>query len=154
VSLSEKETVAEGMHYPVEWRRRLHGVSARKGTAMSNPFEDIGHGIQTGVEDVGKAVVTGVDVVIVQPIEFVVKAEKVIATAVKDQPIVKDAIMELVKQANTVIDDFKTDVSDGLINLRADEKTLNDAEAFFNWFKSTFIPNMEQVYGDLSADQK
>lgn len=121
---------------------------------MSNPFEDIGHGIQTGVEDVGKAVVTGVDVVIVQPIEFVVKAEKVIATAVKDQPIVKDAIMELVKQANTVIDDFKTDVSDGLINLRADEKTLNDAEAFFNWFKSTFIPNMEQVYGDLSADQK
>ena len=121
---------------------------------MDNPLDAIGHGIKVGVVDAGKGIAKGVDVAIVQPIEFAVKAEKVIATAIKDQPIVKDAIMELVKQANTVIDDFKTDVSDGLINLRADEKTLNDAEAFFNWFKSTFIPNMEQVYGDLSADQK
>ena len=119
---------------------------------MGNPFEAIGHGIKTGVEDVGKVVVKGVDVAIVQPIEFAVKAEKVIATAVKDQPIVKAAITELVKQATTVVNDFKTDVSDGFINLRADEKTLKDAEAFFNWFKSTFIPQMEQVYGDISAD--
>jgi hypothetical protein len=36
--------------------------------------------------------------------------------------------------------------------LRADEKTLNDAEAFFNWFKSTFIPTVEKVYGDVVAD--
>lgn len=119
---------------------------------MGNPFEAIGHGIKTGAVDVGKAVVKGVDVAIVQPIEFVVKAEKVIAIAVKDQPIVRDAVTELVKQATTVINDFKTDVSDGLIDLRADEQTLKDAEAFFNWFKSTFIPQMEQVYGDISAD--
>jgi hypothetical protein len=43
-------------------------------------------------------------------------------------------------------------VADGLINLRADEQTLKDAELFFNWFKSGFIPRMEEVYGDLSAD--
>ena len=119
---------------------------------MGNPFEAIGHGIKTGAEDVGKAVVKGVDVAIVQPIEFVVKAEKVISTAIKDQPIVHDAVMAMVKQATAVVDDFKADVSDGFINLSADEKTLKDAEAFFNWFKSTFIPQIEQVYGDVAAE--
>jgi hypothetical protein len=119
---------------------------------MGNPLETLGHDIKVGAVDVGKDVAKGVDVAIIQPIEFVVKAEKVISTAVKDQPIVRDAVVALVKQATTVIDDFKTDVSDGLIDLRADEQTLKDAEAFFNWFKSSFIPTMEQVYGDLSTD--
>jgi hypothetical protein len=119
---------------------------------MGNPFEAIGHGIKVGVEDAGKAVVKGVDVAIVKPIEFTVKAEKVISTAIKDQPIVRDAVVALVKQATTVIDDFKTDVGDDFINLKADEQTLKDAEAFFNWFKSTFIPQMEQVYGDIASD--
>jgi hypothetical protein len=121
-------------------------------TTMGNPLETLGHDIKVGAVDIGKDVAKGVDVAIVQPIEFVVKAEKVISTAVKDQPIVRDAVMALVKQATTVIDDFKTDVSDGLINLSADEQTLKDAEAFFNWFKSTFIPTIEKVYGDVSAD--
>lgn len=119
---------------------------------MGNPLDAIGHGIKEGAEDVGKAVVKGVDVAIVQPIEFAVKAEKVISTAIKDQPIVRDAVVALVKQANTVIDDFNTDVSDTFIDLRADEQTLKDANAFFNWFKSSFIPTMEQVYGDISSD--
>lgn len=118
---------------------------------MGNPLEAIGHGIETGAKDVGKVVIKGVDVAIVQPIEFAVKAERVISTAIKDQPIVREAVVALVKQATTVIDDFKTDVSDGLINLRADEQTLKDAEAFFNWFKSAFVPQIEQVYGDVSA---
>ena len=62
-------------------------------------------------------------------------------------------MVALVQQATTVINDFKTNVSDGFINLRADEQTLKDAEAFFNWFKSSFIPTMEQVYGDIPADK-
>ena len=119
---------------------------------MGNPLEAIGHGIEAGAKDMGKAVVKGVDVGIVQPIEFAVHAEKVIATAVKDQPVVRDAVTALVKQATTVINDFKTDVGEGFIDLRADEQTLKDAEAFFNWFKSSFIPAIERVYGDIASD--
>ncbi len=119
---------------------------------MGNPLDAIGHGIKVGVEDVGKGVAKGIDVAIVQPIQSVVKAEKVIATALKDQPIVRDAVTALIKQANVVIDDFKTDIGDGFINLKADEQTLKDAEAFFNWFKSSFIPTMEKIYGDISAE--
>jgi hypothetical protein len=119
---------------------------------MDNPLEAIGHGIKVGVVDAGKGIAKGVDVAIVQPIEFAVKAEKVIATAIKDQPIVRDAVTSLVKQATTVINDFKTDVGGGFIDLKADEQTLKDAEAFFNWFKASFIPAIEQVYGDVSTD--
>jgi hypothetical protein len=123
-----------------------------KGNKMGNPLEAIGHGIKVGVADVGKGVAKGIDVAIVQPIQSAVKAEKVIATALKDQPIVRDAVVTLVSQATTVINDFKANVSDGFINLRADEQTLKDAEAFFNWFKSSFIPSMEKVYGDISEN--
>ncbi|HEY1983778.1 MAG TPA: hypothetical protein VGG85_00125 [Terracidiphilus sp.] len=119
---------------------------------MSNPFVDIGKGIVDVGKDVGKGVVTGVDVAIVHPIEEALKAEKVISTALKDQPIVRDAVVTLVNQASAVINDFKTNVNDGLFNLRQDEQTIKDAEAFFNWFKSTFIPRMEEVYGDIAAD--
>ncbi len=121
---------------------------------MGNPFADIGKDIANVGKDVGKGVVTGVDVVIVRPIEAAVKAEKVISTALKDQPIVRDAVVTLVNQATTVINDFKNNVNDGLFNLRDDEQTIKDAEAFFNWFKSTFIPKMEEVYGDIAADVK
>ena len=117
---------------------------------MGNPLETIGHDIKVGAVDVGKGVAKGVDVAIVQPIEFVVKAERVISAAIKDQPIVHDAVLSLVKQATTVIDDFKTDIGDAFIDLKADEQTLTDAQAFFNWFRSSFIPTLEQVYGDLS----
>jgi hypothetical protein len=138
---------------PIKWQPAW---SAERGsaerTAMGNPLDAIGHGIKVGVEDVGKGVAKGIDVAIVQPIQSVVKAEKVISTAIKDQPIVRDAVTALVKQANTVIADFKADIGDGFINLKADEQTLKDAEAFFNWFKSSFIPTMEQVYGDISAE--
>ena len=119
---------------------------------MDNPLGAIGHDIKVGVVDAGKGIAKGVDVAIVQPIEFAVKAEKVIATAIKDQPVVRDAVTALVKQATTVINDFKTDVGDAFIDLKADEQTLKDAEAFFNWFKTSFIPAIEQVYGDVSAD--
>jgi hypothetical protein len=119
---------------------------------MDNPLEAIGHGIKVGVVDAGKGIAKGVDVAIVQPIEFAVHAEKVIATAVKDQPIVRDAITALIKQATAVVNDFKTDIGDVFIDLKADEQTLKDAEAFFNWFKASFIPAIEKVYGDISAD--
>jgi hypothetical protein len=119
---------------------------------MGNVFEGIGHDIKASAEDVGKGVAKGIDVAVVRPIQFTVKAEKVIASAIKDQPVIRDAVASLVQQATTVIDDFKTNVAEGLIDLKADEQTLRDAEIFFNWFKSSFIPTVEQVYGNIAAD--
>jgi len=119
---------------------------------MGNVFDTIGHDIKVGAEDVGKGVEEVVEYAIVHPVEFVVKAEKVLTSAIKDQPEVKDAVLGLVKQATGVIGDVATDAADKGINLEADAKTLTDAEAFFTYFKSTFIPLVESLYAEVEAD--
>ncbi|MCU1247073.1 MAG: hypothetical protein JWQ49_102 [Edaphobacter sp.] len=111
---------------------------------MSNPLRTIGHGLKVAAEDVIKAVE--------YPVEFLVKAEKVIASAIHDQPEIKAAILSLVKQAQTVIADTVGAVAGKGLDLAADAKALADAEAFFEYFKSTFIPLVEKVYTEVAAD--
>ena len=111
---------------------------------MSNVFQEIGHGIKVAAVDTEHA--------IVKVVEFLPKAAAVIATAIKDQPEVKAALTNLVEQASTVIGDVGTDVASKGVNLVEDAKTLADAEAFFSWFKTSFIPIVEQVYSTLKAD--
>lgn len=119
---------------------------------MGNVFKTIGHDVKVGAEDVGKGVEKAVEYAIVHPIEFCVKAEAVIASAIKDSPEVKTAVLDLVKQANGVIGDVATDIADKGINLSANAKTLTDAEAFFTYFKSTFIPLVESLYAEIKAE--
>ena len=119
---------------------------------MSNEFTDIGHDIKVGAEDVGKGVETAVQFAIVHPIEFLAKSEVVFADVIKDSPTVKTAVLTLIKQATTVIGDTATDVADKGLNLNSDEQTLADAEAFFTYFKNSFIPLIETVYKAISAD--
>jgi hypothetical protein len=120
------------------WEENIRDLS------MSNVFDKIGHGIKVGAEDVAKGVV---DVV-----EWTPKAIAVLATAIKDRPEVKSAVLALVKQATAVIADVGVDVAGKGINLAADTKTLADAEAFFVYFRGTFIPLIEQVYTQVAAD--
>jgi hypothetical protein len=119
---------------------------------MGNVFETIGHDVKVGAEDVAKGVEKGVEYGIVHPIEFLIKAEKVLASAIKDQPEIKDAVLALVKQASGVIGDVSTDVAEKGLNLQDDAKTLADAEAFFTYFKDKFIPLVEMVYAEVKAD--
>jgi hypothetical protein len=51
-----------------------------------------------------------------------------------------------------VVGDVATDAAEKGINLTQDAKTLADAEAFFTWFKASFIPVVEQVYSALKTD--
>jgi hypothetical protein len=40
------------------------------------------------------------------------------------------------------------------IDLAADARALADAEAFFGYFKSIFVPLVEKVYSEVAADIK
>lgn len=113
---------------------------------MSNVFTVIGHGIEVAAKDVAHAVV---DV-----IEFLPKATAVLASAIKDQPEVKSAVIDLVKQAATVIADLGADAASKGFDLASDEKTLADAEVFFAYFQTTFIPLVEKLYSEVAADLK
>jgi hypothetical protein len=111
---------------------------------MSNPIEAIGHGLKVAAEDVAKAVE--------YPIEFLVKAEKVLASAIQNQPAIKTAVLNMIKQAETVIADTSTVVADKGFDLTVDAKALADAEAFFGYFKNTFVPLVEKVYSEVTVD--
>jgi hypothetical protein len=106
--------------------------------------------IEAGVVTVAKDIAYGVE----YPVEFLTKAEKIIASAIKDQPEIKTAVLNLVKQAQTVIADSVSVAAGKGIDLVADAKALADAETFFGYFKSTFIPLVEQVYAEVAADLK
>ncbi len=113
---------------------------------MSNILTDIGHGIKVGAMDVAKAVE--------YPVTFLRHAEKVIAYVIREQPEIKAAVLTLIKQAETVIADVaKTGSAEG-INLEDDAQALTDAEAFFHYFKATFIPLVEKIYTEITADVK
>ncbi len=111
---------------------------------MSNIIVKIGKGIETAGKDVAD--------VVVDMTSFLGKAESVIVTAVKDQPAVKAAILQLISQANSVIaDGTKAAALDG-VNLAADGVTIADAETFFTYFKTTFIPLVESLYSSIKTD--
>lgn len=113
---------------------------------MGNPFTAVEHVAET----VGENIVTGVE----YPVEFLVKAERVITSAIKDQPQIKTSVIELIKQAQGVIGDVATAGSAKGLDLASDAKTLADAEAFFAYFKNTFVPLVEQGYSEVAADIK
>jgi hypothetical protein len=92
--------------------------------------------------------------VAVEVVEFLPKAEKVIASAIKDQPAVRAAVLTLVEKAGSVIGDVTVATADKGINLAADAKTLADAESFFTWFKTNFIPVIEQLYSEVKPSPR
>jgi hypothetical protein len=109
-----------------------------------NIITTIGHDAKI----VGEDVIKGIE----YPVTFLIKAGKVIASAIKDQPQIKAAVLELIQQAEGVVGDVASAASTKGLNLASDARALADAGAFFSYFKDTFIPLVEQVYTEVAAD--
>ena len=111
---------------------------------MSNVITNIGHDVKVGVEDIAK----GVEATVL----FLPKAARVLDSAIKDQPAVKAAVLELIKQGTTVIGDTATAGAAKGMNLASDAKALADAEQFFQYFRDSFVPLIERIYDEVKAD--
>lgn len=109
-----------------------------------NVFEKVGHGIEVAAKDVAH--------VVVAPISFIVKTEKVIASAIKYDTSLRAEIISLITSAEKVVGDLSTVVSEKGFNLAHDSQALADAEAFFLEFKNKFIPLVEEAYSELKDD--
>jgi hypothetical protein len=120
---------------------------------MANVISEVGHGLKVAVVAVGHG---AADVAkgVAAAVKFLVKAEKVLEIAIKDQPKVRAAVVELVKRAHVVIADVEHVAGEGGLNLKDDAQALKDAEAFFAYFKDEFIPLVEQIYGEVQAASK
>jgi hypothetical protein len=94
----------------------------------------------------------GVIHLVEEPFEDAGKLEKLLATAEKDEPEVKAAVLKLVSLVEPVGADATTDVSAGGLNVASDLKTFNDAAAVYTYVKTTLVPLAKQVYGDFKSD--
>jgi len=89
------------------------------------------------------------------PVELInwgFKAEKVLATAIKDQPQLKTVLTALIKQAESIGTAGIAAAGGSGLNLTADATVLADAEAFFAYVKSNVVPLVESIYGEVKAD--
>jgi hypothetical protein len=111
---------------------------------MANAFRKIEHGIEIASEDVLHS--------IEYPVKFLVAAERVITDAIREQPDIKAAVLDLVSKAELVIGDVTLAAAQRGFDLASDAKALADAEAFFGWFRSDFVPLVTKVYGELKED--
>ena len=108
---------------------------------MSNKFT---HAIETA----GKDVIKG----ITYPFTYAYKASKVLATVIKDQPVLKVLLTQMVQKAEQIAADGLAAGGAKGLNLAEDAVVLADAEAFFVWFKANVVPEIETVYGEIKTD--
>ena len=110
---------------------------------MSNILVTVGKNVETVAVKVEEGVVKALSV-----------SEKTLAiltTSLKDEPELKATIVGLITAAEKIIADGSTATAAKGINIAADASTLADAEAFFTYFKSSFIPVVESVFTDLTT---
>jgi len=86
-----------------------------------------------------------------------VHAQQVAAVLEKtgeDLPEAKNLIVELVARSEAVDADVFAAVGTNGLNLPADLTAIKDAQAFFVWFKGTFVPGVEKIYADVTEAVK
>lgn len=104
--------------------------------------------VLTGVETVAKDVAKG----IAYPFRFAVKAEKVLATAIKDQPELKDMLTELTAKIEGIGADALKDIGEKGLNIADDMETIVALKDLFGYFVATVKPEIIKVYGEIQAD--
>jgi hypothetical protein len=110
---------------------------------MSNP---ILHGLEVAGKDVAK--------VVEYPFVHTAKFITVMGTLIKESTPVKDAIVLLVRSAESVDADVVAAINDKGLSLPEDLKTIADVKQFFELFKNQFLPVVEAAYKELAADVK
>ena len=111
---------------------------------MANEIEKIGeevvHGIETAAKDVAEVVVE------------LPKAVRALDTIIKEEQPVKADLKQFITLCEKVTGDIKTDVAEHGFNIADDEQTLADANAAFAYFRSTLLPELEKVVGEVESD--
>ncbi len=70
--------------------------------------------------------------------------------ALKDEPVVKDAVTGLIQQIATITADGAIVISGSGVNLTADMAELVAAKALWQYVTATFIPAIETVWKDIA----
>jgi len=111
---------------------------------MNNIAETIAHGIKIGAEDVAHAAE--------EVVGAIPKVISVLGTALRDEPAVKSAVVDLVKEFGTLTADGALAVAAKGADLTEDAAMVSASVQFLTYFKDTFVPVVEKLFGEVKAD--
>lgn len=101
--------------------------------------------LETAAKDVLK--------VIESPVTLLVKAEKVIESVIKDQPLLKIAVTSVVTDGTTIAANLAGVIASRGANWVEDLALVKQIESFFTQdILAKLVPVVEQVYGELEND--
>lgn len=112
---------------------------------MENPFEVIGHD--------AKVVAVDVKNVVVKAVEFPAAGIKVIETCVKDYGALKPILKTIVSDGVTVGAAVASAVAEKGLNWTDDVAAAHSAATFFQYFMSTFVPQIKAIYSQIEVDE-
>lgn len=99
------------------------------------------NGFERVFVDVGKG--------IAWPFKHVAKIIEYLDTVLKDEPVVKKAVIGLIMQSQTLLADGAAAATGDGLNVKADMSCVSAAETLFGYVKNTFLPTIEKAYGDF-----
>ena len=85
------------------------------------------------------------------PFVHAAKTAHILAATGEDLPEVKDLIVGLVEAGEKVGIDAVLAVGEKGLSIPDDLNAIKDAQAFFAYFKSTFLPGVEKIYDDITT---
>jgi hypothetical protein len=97
-----------------------------------------------------KDIVKGIE----YPFKFAAKAEKVMATVIKDDPQARVILTTLVQKCEAIGADGLQDVAAKGLNLAEDQVTIAALVDLGAYLKSTVLPFVETAYGTIVEDVK
>jgi hypothetical protein len=106
-------------------------------------------------ESFGEKVLHGLEDVAEFPVKLITwgeKAEKVLSSAIGDQPELKTVLTTLVAKAESIGSAGLTAGAGSGLNLVADSAVLADATDFFTYVKATVVPLIESIYDQVKTD--
>jgi hypothetical protein len=93
-----------------------------------------------------------VEVVIESPVKAVEKIATIFEEVKTDEPELRAALVGLVGKAEAVGGDIAIDTTADGLNVTADIATLQAAGEMISYFRTTVLPLIEQIYGQVKAD--
>jgi hypothetical protein len=102
----------------------------------------------SAVEKVGEKILHGVEA----PFKFIVRAERVLETAIHDQPELKSTLTTLVQKCENIGVDAMRNVGERGLDLSDDLKTAEAIADLGLFISSTLVPLVERLYGEIKTD--
>lgn len=109
-----------------------------------NPIKEVGIGLEKAGVFIGKEVGTVFGII--------AKTEKVLVTVIENESDFRTVLSSEITQSLTLASKVNECIVEKGLNLEDDLALLTEIKAYFMGITSTFIPEVEKIYGQIVSD--